>query len=71
MNIDESLDIGMVSRTPVDNGYQLPFRFTGKIDKLTYEIRPEQLTAAESRNHGADARQGARLRKRIFISAVH
>ena len=35
------------TRTPVDESYTLPFRFTGTIDKLTYNIKPEQLTAAD------------------------
>ena len=45
MALDESFDIGMDTRTPVDESYKLPFRFTGTIDKLTYKIGPEQLTA--------------------------
>jgi len=45
MAIDESLDIGSDTRTGVDSSYKLPFRFTGKIDKLTYRLGPEQLTA--------------------------
>lgn len=44
MALDESLDIGMDTRTPVDSSYKLPFRFTGRIDKLTYKIGPEQLS---------------------------
>jgi hypothetical protein len=44
MSIDESLDIGMDTRTPVDESYKLPFRFAGTIDKLTYKLGPEQLT---------------------------
>ncbi len=44
---DESFDIGMDTRTPVDESYKPPFAFTGTIDKLTYEIRPEQLTTAD------------------------
>jgi arylsulfatase A-like enzyme len=47
MSLDESLDIGMDTRTPVDDSYELPFRFTGKIDKLTYKIGPEQLRAED------------------------
>jgi hypothetical protein len=27
------------------DSYKLPFRFTGKIDKLTYKLGPEQLSA--------------------------
>jgi arylsulfatase A-like enzyme len=46
MSLDETFDIGLDTRTPVDESYTLPFRFTGTIDKLTYNIKPEQLTAA-------------------------
>jgi arylsulfatase len=31
----------------VDGSYKLPFRFTGKIDKLTFNLGREQLTAEE------------------------
>ena len=47
MALDESLDIGMDTRTPVDDSYKLPFKFTGTINKVTYNIKPEQLTAAD------------------------
>ncbi len=56
--LDESLDIGMDTRTPVDDSYKLPFRFTGIIDKLTYKIRHEQL-AAEDRKVMQKALAGA------------
>jgi hypothetical protein len=46
MSLDESPDIGTDARTGVDDSYQLPFKFTGTIDKVTYQIGPEQLTAA-------------------------
>jgi len=42
MALDETFDIGMDTRTPVDDSYTLPFRFTGSIDKLTYRIGHEQ-----------------------------
>jgi arylsulfatase len=45
MSLDETLDIGLDTRTPVDESYTLPFAFTGTIDKVTYNIKPEQLTA--------------------------
>jgi hypothetical protein len=46
MSIDETFDIGSDTRTPVDDrDYQVPFRFTGKLDKLTYKLGPEQLTS--------------------------
>ena len=47
MAIDESFDIGIDTRTTVDDSYKLPFRFTGKIDKLTYKLGQEQLSAEE------------------------
>jgi arylsulfatase A-like enzyme len=48
MAIDETFDIGSDTRTPVDDlEYHLPFRFTGKIDKLTYNLGPEQLSAED------------------------
>ncbi len=47
MTIDETFDIGSDTRTTVDDSYKLPFRFTGKIDKLTYKLGPEQMTNDE------------------------
>jgi len=47
MAIDESFDIGLDTRTPVDDSYNLPFRFSGTINKLTYNLGPEQLTAQD------------------------
>jgi arylsulfatase len=45
MSIDETLDIGSDTRTPVDdNDYQIPFHFTGRIDKVTFKLGPQQLT---------------------------
>jgi arylsulfatase len=42
--IDETFDIGEDTRTPVDDGdYQPPFRFPGKINKVTFQLGPEQL----------------------------
>jgi hypothetical protein len=44
MSIDETFDVGVDTRTPVDdNDYQVPFRFTGKLDKLTFKLGPEEL----------------------------
>ncbi len=47
MSIDETFDIGMDTRTPVDDSYKLPFRFTGTIKKLTFKLGPSQLTPAD------------------------
>ena len=47
MAIDETFDVGVDTRTPVDFSYDVPFRFTGTIDKLTFNLGPEQLSVAE------------------------
>jgi arylsulfatase len=45
MTVDETFDVGIDSRTPVDDmDYQVPFRFNGKLDKLTFKQGPVQLT---------------------------
>ena len=41
----EAFNVGLDTGTPVDDtDYQEPFRFTGKINKLTVKLGPEQLT---------------------------
>jgi arylsulfatase len=46
--IDETFDVGVDTRTGVeDKDYQPPFRFTGKVDKLTVKLVP--LKAAEEK----------------------
>ena len=49
MSIDETFDIGSDTRTAVDDSYELPFRFTGTIDKLTFKLGPEQMTPADEK----------------------
>ena len=49
MAIDESFDIGVDTRTGVDDSYKLPFQFTGKIDKLTFKLGPTQISSDEER----------------------
>jgi len=38
MQWDENFDIGADTGTPVSDDYQVPFKFTGKLDKLTLRI---------------------------------
>ena len=46
--IDETFDVGVDTRTGVDDkDYQPPFRFTGKLDKLTIKLEP--MKAAEEK----------------------
>lgn len=47
MSIDETFDVRIDTRTPVNDSYKLPFRFTGTIDKLTFNLGREQLTDAD------------------------
>ena len=47
MSIDETFDVGVDTGTGVDDSYELPFRFTGKIDKLTFKLGPPQLTETD------------------------
>jgi arylsulfatase len=47
---DETFDVGADTGTPVDDhDYQVPFRFTGKIDKLTISVEPPKLTDDDKR----------------------
>jgi arylsulfatase A-like enzyme len=41
---DENFDIGADTGTPVAEDYQVPFRFTGKLDKLTLTVDRPKLT---------------------------
>ena len=46
MQWDENFDIGADTGTPVDDeDYQVPFRFTGKLNKLTLYHRPAEAHA--------------------------
>jgi hypothetical protein len=47
---DETFDIGQDTRTGVamaEYRYDVPFKFTGKIDTLTFRLEPEQATATQ------------------------
>jgi len=46
---DETFDVGVDTRTPVESSYEIPFRFNGKIDKLTFKLGPSQLSAEDER----------------------
>ena len=50
MQWDENFDIGADTGTPVDDkDYQVPFRFTGKLDKLTLMIDRPKLTPEDEK----------------------
>jgi arylsulfatase A-like enzyme len=50
LTIDETFDIGVDTRTGVDDkDYQPPFRFTGKLGKLTIKLGPNQMMAVDEK----------------------
>ena len=58
MTIDESFDVGVDTRTGVDdNDYQPPFRFTGKLVKLTINLKPGTMSADDQKRWNETARQ--------------
>jgi hypothetical protein len=57
--VDETFDIGTKTGTPVDDhDYQIPFTFTGKLNKLTISVEPPKLTP-EDENKLSDANRAA------------
>jgi arylsulfatase len=53
MNLDETFDIGSDTRTAVDErDYQVPFRFDGKIGRLTVKLGSSQVTEADRKKLG-------------------
>jgi arylsulfatase A-like enzyme len=48
--VDESFDIGSDTATPVDDkDYQVPFTFTGTLNKLTIKLEPQQMALADKK----------------------
>lgn len=55
--LDEGLDVGEDTGTPVNLSYDVPFKFTGKIDKVIIDLKPAQTNAADEsikRQHEAE-----------------
>jgi arylsulfatase len=42
----ETLDIGEDTGTPVNLSYDVPFTFTGTIDKVTIDLKPQDKASA-------------------------
>ena len=49
MQWDENFDIGADTGTPVAEDYQVPFKFTGKLNKLTLKIDRPKLTPEDEK----------------------
>jgi hypothetical protein len=47
MSLDETLDFGEDTGTPVSEYYYVPFKFTGKLEDVTINVAGEKLTEEE------------------------
>jgi arylsulfatase len=55
-SLDEGLDVGEDTGTPVNLSYDVPFKFTGKIEKVTIDLKPmEAATAVEHKKRQQEA----------------
>ena len=59
MSLDETLDCGEDTGTPVSEDYRVPFKFTGKIDKVAVRLGEEKLTPEERREFDEIRGRGA------------
>jgi len=48
-SFDETFDIGEDTGTPVSEDYDVPFKFTGQIEKVVVNVAPAKLTAQDLR----------------------
>jgi len=62
LQFDEAFDVGADTGTPVnDKDYQVPFKFTGKLNKLTLTIERPKLTAEDERRLEQEGRRNNRM----------
>ncbi len=59
MSLDETLDIGADTGTPVSEDYKVPFKFTGTLHKLTINFSEHKLTEAQLEEYRRGRLQGA------------
>jgi hypothetical protein len=59
---DEGTDVGEDAGTPVTEAYQAPFKFTGKIDQVTIDLKE---TTAPVTDEADKARREAELKKAL------
>ena len=62
LSLDETLDCGEDTGTPVTEDYRTPFKFTGEIKKATINLKPVPLTASDDKKLEA-ARKLAAIRE--------
>jgi hypothetical protein len=59
-SVDEGADVGADEGTPVTEAYKVPFKFTGKIGKVTIELK--KMKKADH-DEAEEARKLATLKK--------
>ena len=59
ISLDETLDIGEDTGTPVSEDYRVPFNFTGKLEKVTINIAEAQLTEEQLQKYREGRLKGA------------
>ncbi len=68
LSLDETLDCGEDTGTPVSEDYRVPFKFTGKLKKVTIDLTPEPLSAEDG--FPVARRRRDRLRRRQISSTL-
>jgi arylsulfatase A-like enzyme len=59
LSLDETLDCGEDTGTPVSSDYHAPFKFTGEIKKVVINLKPEQLSVGDEKKlKEADLKHG-------------
>jgi arylsulfatase len=62
MQFDETFDVGSDTGTPVnDKDYQVPFAFTGKLDKLTIALDRPKLTPEDEKRLTEEGQRNNRM----------
>jgi arylsulfatase len=49
MSLDETLDVGEDTGTPVSEDYHVPFKFTGQLERVVIELGTESLTEEQKK----------------------
>src|SRR5271169_5270318 len=47
LSLDETLDCGEDTGTPVSEDYHVPFKFTGELKQVVINLKPQPLTASD------------------------
>jgi arylsulfatase A-like enzyme len=51
-SLDETLDVGQDTGTPLSRDYKVPFKFTGSLESVTVELLPMQMAIAREYKNG-------------------